>query len=88
MINSINIKRGEKKMKTNLRVVDFQTDQNTEIKVGEILDANGAEIDDWMEKEYGILLWVKVSDENRDQVKREIRNLHGADCTDVDENGI
>lgn len=88
MRNSINIKQGEKNMgtKVNLRVVDFQT-RKDEMDLTRIFDKYGATVDDWMEKDYGVVCWCCVPPENLVSMKREIRNFNGADCTDVNENG-
>ena len=74
-------------MKANLRVVDFQT-RKDEMDLTRIFDKYGVTVDDWMEKDYGILIWAVVPEESMNSFKGEIGNFNGATYSDVDENGI
>ena len=64
-------------MKANLVIIDFQTNATAESRVTKVLENNGAEIEDWMEKEYGIKVFVIVPDYNLARVRSAVNSIQG-----------
>jgi hypothetical protein len=55
-----------------IRFVDWG--HASEEKTIAMLERYDAVVDDWMEKDYGIVSWVKVPSENFTELKMEIQN--------------
>jgi hypothetical protein len=59
-------------------VIDFQNEKGTEEKLTEIFKRNRVRVIDWMEKDYGIEIFVHAHEQVFDRVLSEVGNVMGA----------
>ena len=69
--------KGNSKMK-KLRVIDFQNEKGATAKIEAILAETDATVDDWMEKDHGIVVFCLVPNETAEKFISLIGNVHGA----------
>ena len=63
-------KRRERSECEAIRIVDWRT--ATEEETIAMFERYDAMVDDWMEKDYGLLMWVLVPKENVSEFKNEM----------------
>jgi hypothetical protein len=61
----------------SFRIVDFQTNKHAEKYLETIIDKYSIVVEDWMEKDYGLVIFAKVPKYNRSAVRSELGNIHG-----------
>jgi len=60
-------------------VIDFQ--KRPESVLNKIIKKHKAKVTDWVKKDYGLLLFIDVPNDTKQQFKHEVKNTKGYDIT-------
>jgi hypothetical protein len=63
-------------------VVDYNADEKSEVQLGPLVSTLNGTIDDWVERDYGLKVFVTIPDENVRDFKNTIGDMEGFDLDD------
>jgi len=59
------------------RIVDFKTNKDAEYEIGQAFAHTGATAVDWIEKEYGTVIFCHITWDQETKFDKLIGNIHG-----------
>ena len=67
--------KGENKMEK--RIVDFQNNPDAEYEIGQAFARTGATKVDWIQKDYGMVIFCQIEPDQEKEFDSRIGNIHG-----------
>jgi len=72
------------KTRSEIRIVKFSNaTRAASTKLDAVIDKYYMVVDDWYEKDYGLIICATVPNEYRSEVRSELGNIHGVTYSEV-----